>query len=396
MIKNHYHILGLGYNATQQEIKLAYRRLAKAYHPDVNAGDRAKEEMFKAVGQAYAILSDEQRKASYDLSLLLHLNEQTSNVTSWNIRNRAYQPRTYYRRQPPMVYSRKVHFAMAAVLVSIVSAIFIIPLSLSRFSSEYHYDKGLEYYQNGQYYAALNSLDRSIIDFGSKDVEACMLAGTILMKEYKQYTYAIEYADRGLKRTNSPGERVQLLYIKGNCLKMSTDYYAAIKQFEEALTLWPQYDSLHYAIGEAYAFHLDQYQAGIKYFDQLLSVNPNFAEGYYGKAYCYYKLHHYPKASQNIDRYFIKNQHPLFFQQPNGNTVSEDTAPVDTVTVDPSAGRAGTATVEVATSLEAEAYILKGKIALQLEQSEMACDCWQKVAHMNGNNAQALANAYCP
>ena len=392
MIKNHYHILGLGYNATPQEIKVAYRRLAKAYHPDVNAGDRNKEEMFKAVGQAYATLSDEQRKASYDLSLLLHLNEQTSSATSWNIRDRAYQPRTYYRRQPPMVYSRKVHMAMAAVLVSIVSAIFIIPLSLSRFSSEYHYDKGLEYYQNGQYYAALNSLDRSIIDFGSKDVEACLLAGTILMKEYKQYIYAIEYADRGLKRTDSPGERVQLLYIKGNCLKMSTDYYAAIKQFEEALTLWPQYDSLHYAIGETYAFHLDQYQAGIQHFDALMSVNPNFAEGYYGKAYCYYKLRNYPEASQNIDRYFAKNQHRLFFQQPTENTSSK----AATTTVDLPAGQAGAATVEAATSLEAEAYVLKGKIALQLEQSETACDCWQKAAHMNGNNAQALASAHCP
>ena len=394
MIKNHYHILGLGYNATPQEIKLAYRRLAKAYHPDVNAGDRNKEEMFKAVGQAYAILSDEQRKASYDLSLLLHLNEQSSSATSWNIRDRAYQPRTYYRRQPPMVYSRKVHMAMAAVLVSIVSAIFIIPLSLSRFSSEYHYDKGLEYYQNGQYYAALNSLDRSIIDFGSKNVEACMLAGTILMKEYKQYTYAIEYVDRGLKRTDSPGEKVQLLYIKGNCLKMSTDYYAAIKQFEEALTLWPQYDSLHYAIGETYAFRLDQYQAGIQYFNELVRINPNFAEGYYGKAYCYYKLRNYAEASQNIDHYFAKNQHHLFFQQPTENTASKVAATVGTAAVGTAA--VGTATVEAATSLEAEAYVLKGKIALQLEQSETACDCWQKAAHMNGNNAQALANAHCP
>ena len=61
-----YEILGLSKNATANEIKKAYRKLAKKYHPDTNAGNAQAEERFKAVTEAYGILSDEEKKRLYD------------------------------------------------------------------------------------------------------------------------------------------------------------------------------------------------------------------------------------------------------------------------------------------------------------------------------------------
>ena len=61
-----YSVLGVSKNATDDEIKKAYRKLAKKYHPDLNKGDKAAEEKLKNVNKAYEILSDKQKRAQYD------------------------------------------------------------------------------------------------------------------------------------------------------------------------------------------------------------------------------------------------------------------------------------------------------------------------------------------
>ncbi len=64
--RDYYEVLGIDRNATDQDIKRAYRRLAKKYHPDVNPGDKEAEAKFKEASEAYAVLSDEEKRAKYD------------------------------------------------------------------------------------------------------------------------------------------------------------------------------------------------------------------------------------------------------------------------------------------------------------------------------------------
>ena len=61
-----YEILGIDKSASNEEIKKAYRRKAKEYHPDANPGDKSAEEKFKEANEAYSILSDPDKKARYD------------------------------------------------------------------------------------------------------------------------------------------------------------------------------------------------------------------------------------------------------------------------------------------------------------------------------------------
>ena len=67
--KNYYEILGVSRTATQDEIKSAYRKLAKQYHPDFHPGDKEAADKFKEVNEANAVLSDEQKRKQYDFEL---------------------------------------------------------------------------------------------------------------------------------------------------------------------------------------------------------------------------------------------------------------------------------------------------------------------------------------
>ena len=63
--RDYYEVLGLSKNATDEEIKRAFRKLAKQYHPDINKEPGA-EEKFKEIGEAYAVLSDPAKRRQYD------------------------------------------------------------------------------------------------------------------------------------------------------------------------------------------------------------------------------------------------------------------------------------------------------------------------------------------
>lgn len=65
-MKDYYQILGVARGANEQEIKQAYRKLARKYHPDINPGDKQAEARFKEINEAYETLSDKEKREKYD------------------------------------------------------------------------------------------------------------------------------------------------------------------------------------------------------------------------------------------------------------------------------------------------------------------------------------------
>src|SRR5512143_1206631 len=64
--RDYYDLLGISRNASEADIKKAFRKLARKYHPDVNPGSKTSEQMFKEINEAYEVLSDAKKKQQYD------------------------------------------------------------------------------------------------------------------------------------------------------------------------------------------------------------------------------------------------------------------------------------------------------------------------------------------
>ncbi len=66
MARDYYEIVGVGRNASEKDIRQAFRRLARKYHPDMNPGNKQAEATFKEINQAYEVLSDPETRKKYD------------------------------------------------------------------------------------------------------------------------------------------------------------------------------------------------------------------------------------------------------------------------------------------------------------------------------------------
>ena len=86
-MKDYYKSLELSFGATSTDIKTAYRRLAKKYHPDLHFGNKLFEEKFKEINEAYSILNDKEKKDIYDINYQKSKYRQSTNNNSSNSTN---------------------------------------------------------------------------------------------------------------------------------------------------------------------------------------------------------------------------------------------------------------------------------------------------------------------
>lgn len=88
-MKNYYSILGISVQALPEEIKKAYRKLAKEFHPDINLNNAFSEARFKEINEANAVLSDVNKRRLYDLKLKEYYNQINQNAGQ-----QLYKPQT--------------------------------------------------------------------------------------------------------------------------------------------------------------------------------------------------------------------------------------------------------------------------------------------------------------
>jgi len=92
--QDYYKLLGIDKNATEKEVKQAYRRLARKYHPDINPGDKSSEEKFKKINEAYEVLSNNDKRQKYD-----HYGDQWQYADQFTKAEKEHSGQTFRNRQ---------------------------------------------------------------------------------------------------------------------------------------------------------------------------------------------------------------------------------------------------------------------------------------------------------
>jgi len=293
MADNLYDILGVPRNASQGQIKQAYRKLALKYHPDKNPFGKRSEEKFIKISNAYQILSDKDQRIKYDQSF--DKGQEAEFMEYWenlDIQNYPPPPPQYYytRSREKVEYSRNTYILGMLAVLGIIFVAMVIPYFLLRYSSYTHFDKATGLYFARQYYSALHEIDLSIREFGGRNAEACALAGIILTYHIENEEFAIKYIEKGLDFSSSDSIRGELQYLKGINLYKNNQTDDALDAFAKVTESSGKLDSARFKIALAFTFRKNYPDSAVCLFNQLLDKNVHFSQARYYKALNLQKL----------------------------------------------------------------------------------------------------------
>jgi len=306
---DYYQILGLDRSASPEEIKIAYRALAKKFHPDRNKGDRKAEEKFKEITEAYNVLSNSSKKAVYEFAEnnyshpwvnSFSYQENELKATSKTKKNQKNSFDYQFNKDRPLPVKKRNRIIFGASILAILIIIASVTVTLIKYSSNYYYNAGLHNYNEKKYSAALLNVDQSFSLLGTGRAEASLLAGKILTTHYKDYGRALQYINRGLEVDSKNLIKAELYYLKGKCLKAQKQFKSAYTNYKLAAVMNLHLDSLYHDLASLNCFVFKNYDDAIKYFNTLITMNPEFSQGYIGRAYSYQKLGEHQKAVTDL------------------------------------------------------------------------------------------------
>jgi len=303
MEENYYQALGLTAGASKEDIRKAYRKLAKLYHPDTAGDNPQSAERFKKITEAYHVLMDDDKRNLYDLSLFdpqLYLRYRRSQTF-----RRGFRYRRHERREK---YPVKTRLQGAAFVVAILAFVFGVNVLLIRKSSSESYRRAVMYSEMGDYPLALANLDESIQWFGSKNTEAAIYAAEILLYKFNQPAEALRYVKRGFRYAEDGEDLATLHFLNGRAALVENRYEDAAAALQRALAQKENHDSSLYYLGVVYSRHLNNPEKGIQFLTEAVTVNDRLFEAYLERGMAFGAIGEHRLAASDFGNYLTFNE----------------------------------------------------------------------------------------
>ena len=297
-MSNHYVTLGLSNDATTEEIKAAFKRLAVKYHPDKNAGDANAEEQFKAVNEAYQVLSNPYEKARYDLKL--QYGEPVAppvyeyRPPSNGRRNYAEAPVDYKQNWIATAYA--FGFTLVVALI-IMSGIWINNIIAARELEEIlstrraQFEEAKSHRSQGDFSGTLSILNNlggfhhtetDIEVYKAEVVNEVVSKGdnAFSIHAYQDAIFFFEILEK-----HAPKEIVTRREQLAIAYKESNEPEKSIKAFKELLTIGYRHISTYIQLAEIHRDQLADYETSEHYFELASSYAIKYYKAAYGEAF---------------------------------------------------------------------------------------------------------------
>ncbi|HVD99293.1 MAG TPA: DnaJ domain-containing protein [Cytophagaceae bacterium] len=309
-----YDILGVPSVATADEIKTAYKKLAKQYHPDKNPGSTWHEEQFKRINQAYQILSDINQKRLYDYRLeyeqflrqrpvnprpgnTQYNTSQTYKKPSGNQTNTGQKRRPVPKSSSTTIFGKdlsekKINFFVVGYYVMLLSILGFFAHYRAEFKIRKYFAEAARYEQAGSYYNAIE-LYNQVLSLDDENAEAYERIGSAKMKSQMHPANALVDFNRAIHLSDEPS--ADLMVKRARCYMMIHRDAQALEDLNYSLQQKELIDSAYFLRAEIY-YHFHDYSAAISDYTSFIKVIPSSGESHMHRAYCFYQKKNYQAA----------------------------------------------------------------------------------------------------
>ena len=245
----YYQILGVSATADKEEIKAAFKKLALSLHPDKNPDNPPAEEQFKRVNEAYQVLSNDQKRTMYDITLqytaqtpLPYYPEDETSGDDRYFQDRhqraARQPSQSYGRpryaphvefDPTQV--RKMGLMLGVFFILFVTGVIYLAQFMNRLNAEDRYEEAL---REGKTYGAMLGFSEAI-GFDKEYWQAYYQRGLLRMEVQRDYKHAHSDFNAAIRYTDKP--TAPIYYNRGICNFQLNRYSAALSDFNQSIQL---------------------------------------------------------------------------------------------------------------------------------------------------------------
>ena len=312
-MENLYHVLGVNRYASQEEIRAAFKKLAFRYHPDKNPGNKAAEEKFKRINNAYQVLSDLKKRGLYDLKIeyqsfytqrTTRRPTNTPPVNQQKRKKRTGAARAYqYKKKHEQVIRENYRANLWAVgIFSVITMIFLVFVQSNKYleqQKQYKQQAEIEnvlteadeLYEKGEYSRAFDTIEFLMSKYNH----------STYLKAYRQeliddlkgvgdfYFSKEEFASALIiyqNVSNYKDEYSYELYRKiAESLKGMGEYELAIEVYAEILYFEPENIPVMIAIGNISCDFANKPLLALENYQQAISKMEEFYIEIYGKAY---------------------------------------------------------------------------------------------------------------
>jgi curved DNA-binding protein CbpA len=306
-----YDVLEIPASSTSEEIKAAYKKLAKKYHPDKNAGNIWSEDQFKKINQAYQILSNPSKRSLYDNRLeyeAFRKQNPTPTQTRPTTRRRTEHKRPApIRKEPPPLIDVSNNRMNLLVLSYYVIAIFTLQyiyFYLDNRETKDLFELAYEYEKMGQYDNAIVTYTKAVV-LDEEDPEAYEKRGMARLKASTDIEGALYDFSTAIEYSDEPSD--SLLYKRAKCYYQLNNYPLAMVDLKTITSHEENTIDSAYFYKAEINFSFQKYDLAIPDYSQFLLFKPSSIDAHWKRGICYFVRDDFENALPDYN-YIITRQ----------------------------------------------------------------------------------------